>query len=173
MLRPLLNIASIVCLVACVALMGMWVRSDSELYEFTVLSPFWEHPTEMRVYRVLLASGRLQCWYEPARSNEGSPPAWHSTFESRPVDPKIKYRVPDPSAQSPLTPFGFAVHLSRAYSIVTLPYWFLVLVTGSLSLNFRLRWPWRFNLRTLFIATTFLAIVLGMVAWLDRPWIGK
>ena len=27
MLRRLLNIASIVCLVACVALMGMWVRS--------------------------------------------------------------------------------------------------------------------------------------------------
>ena len=27
MLRRLLNIASIVCLVLCVALMGMWVRS--------------------------------------------------------------------------------------------------------------------------------------------------
>ena len=27
MLRRLLNIASIVCLVACVALMGLWVRS--------------------------------------------------------------------------------------------------------------------------------------------------
>ena len=27
MLRRLLNIASIVCLVACVALLGMWVRS--------------------------------------------------------------------------------------------------------------------------------------------------
>jgi hypothetical protein len=29
MLRRLLNIASIVCLIACVALMGMWVRSES------------------------------------------------------------------------------------------------------------------------------------------------
>ena len=29
MLRRLLNIASIVCLVLCVALMGMWVRSYS------------------------------------------------------------------------------------------------------------------------------------------------
>jgi hypothetical protein len=34
-------------------------------------------------------------------------------------------------------------------------------------------WPWRFNLRSLFIATTFLAVVLGMIAWLDRAWIGK
>jgi hypothetical protein len=32
----------------------------------------------------------------------------------------------------------------------------------------RLRWPWRFTLRGLFIATTFLAIVLGMIAWLDQ-----
>jgi hypothetical protein len=28
MLRRLLNIASIACLVACVALMGLWVRSE-------------------------------------------------------------------------------------------------------------------------------------------------
>jgi hypothetical protein len=38
---------------------------------------------------------------------------------------------------------------------------------------FRLRWPWQFNLRSLFIATTFLAAVLGMIAWLDHSWIGK
>ena len=37
----------------------------------------------------------------------------------------------------------------------------------------QLRWPWRFTLRSLFIATTFLAIVLGMIAWLDHSWIGK
>jgi hypothetical protein len=33
--------------------------------------------------------------------------------------------------------------------------------------------PWRFNLCSLFIATTFLAVVLGMIAWLDRAWIGQ
>ena len=27
--------------------------------------------------------------------------------------------------------------------------------------------------RSLFIATTFLAFVLNMIAWLDRAWIGK
>jgi hypothetical protein len=26
---------------------------------------------------------------------------------------------------------------------------------------------------SLFIATTFLAVELGMIAWLDRAWIGK
>jgi hypothetical protein len=37
----------------------------------------------------------------------------------------------------------------------------------------RIRWPCRFTLRNLFIATTFLAIVLGMIAWLDRARIWK
>ena len=27
--------------------------------------------------------------------------------------------------------------------------------------------------RSLFIATTFSAVALGMIAWLDRAWIGK
>jgi hypothetical protein len=38
---------------------------------------------------------------------------------------------------------------------------------------FRLRWSPRFFVRSLFIATTFLAVVIGMIAWLDRAWIGK
>ena len=53
------------------------------------------------------------------------------------------------------------------------PYWFLVLTSGSLAMLLRLRWPPQFTLRSLFIVTTFLAVVLGMIAWLDRAWIGK
>ena len=44
---------------------------------------------------------------------------------------------------------------------------------ASLAMAFQLRWPSRFNLRSLFVVTTFLAVVLGMIAWLDRAWIGK
>jgi hypothetical protein len=54
-----------------------------------------------------------------------------------------------------------------------LPFWILVLATGSLAMLLRLAWPWRFTLRSLFIATTFLGVVLGMIAWLDRAWIEK
>jgi hypothetical protein len=62
------------------------------------------------------------------------------------------------------------------------PYWSLVFSTGLLSaflstgpfsvFLWRKR-SWRFTLRSLFIAMTFLAVVLGMIAWLDRAWIGK
>jgi hypothetical protein len=63
--------------------------------------------------------------------------------------------------------------MQETISSLVLPYWFLVLASGSLAMAFQLRRPWRFNLRSLFIATTFLAVVLGMIAWLDRAWIGK
>ena len=49
----------------------------------------------------------------------------------------------------------------------------LVLMSGSRTMIFQLRGHWRFTLRNLFIATTFLAVVLGMIAWLGRAWIGK
>ena len=68
---------------------------------------------------------------------------------------------------------GFTQYLSWGAALVGLPYWFLVLTTGSLAMAFQLRWPIRFNLCSLFIATTLLAVVLGMIAWLDRAWIGK
>ena len=38
---------------------------------------------------------------------------------------------------------------------------------------FRLNWLWRFTLYNMFVATTVLAMALGMIAWLDRAWIGK
>jgi hypothetical protein len=67
--------------------------------------------------------------------------------------------------------FGI-VNYADAYGIM-IPYWFVVLTSGSLAMAFQLRWPLRFNLRSLFIATTFLAVVLGMKTWLVHPWIGR
>jgi hypothetical protein len=45
-----------------------------------------------------------------------------------------------------------------------LPDWFLLLVIWGCGIA---RWlPWRFSLRTLLIATTLVAVVLGLIAWL-------
>jgi hypothetical protein len=77
-----------------------------------------------------------------------------------------------------VTRWGFAIvpwHVSlssRGYLLIV-PYWFLLLVSGSLAVILRTKRPWRFTLRSLFVLTTFLAVVLGMIAWLDHSWIGK
>jgi hypothetical protein len=60
------------------------------------------------------------------------------------------------------TRFGFAATHSHGGNILVFPHLFGVLTAcaiGSL--------PWlRFSLRTLLIATTLVAVVLGMIVWL-------
>jgi hypothetical protein len=47
---------------------------------------------------------------------------------------------------------------------LTLPYWFILALTASLAAIPWIRW--RFSLRTLLIATTLVAVVLGLIVWL-------
>jgi hypothetical protein len=161
MLRRLLNIASIVCVVLCVALMGMWVRSyryGDELHG---------HIAGTDCYLVT-APGRFKFegFYLPSALND-----WSSEWKSgRSLDPR---KLGVTHAGGIISPLGFGAEFLGHQAIVDGPYWFLVLTAGSLAMAFRLPWPLRFTLRSLFIATTFLAVVLGMIAWLDRAWIGK
>jgi hypothetical protein len=156
----LLNIASIVCLVLCVAFIGLWLRS-------------------YRTYEVLTV--RLGSTQAFSASNErGRIPLIWFTFSARMLKFSRSwayYGKPLNEMQDlPFTPphtFGFDTVILSDEWIFVAPYWFLVLTSGSSAMLFRLRWPWRFTLRSLFVVTTFLAVVLGMIAWLDRGWIGQ
>ena len=68
---------------------------------------------------------------------------------------------------------AFHVEINSPNAGFELPYWCLVLLSGSIAAIPWIRCRCRFRLRSLFIATTFLAVVQGMIAWLDRAWIGK
>jgi hypothetical protein len=173
MLRRLLNIAFVVCLVECVALMGMWVRS----YRYYDVAGGLIFPNQSLGINSL--PGKLlftQGPTDPKRGkrsvvSEGSEPAAPSK-ESPWFLFSRKYPQPQPSGGwRPFYVFLFPD--ARTNWVLQLSYWLLVLVSGSLAIFLKPRWPWRFNLRTLFIATTLLAVVLGMIAWLDRAWIGK
>ena len=158
--RHLLNIASIVCLVLCVALMGLWVRSYNWTDELTTR----------------LGSGLgLEVQSTPGRLSIdqfslASPSVWPWTLRSEPIHNKRQlFDLLDLRRH-----FGFAGSFQWSRQNIVMPYWFAFFTTGLPAILFQLRWtPWRFALRTLFIVTTFLAIVLGMIAWLDRAWIGK
>jgi len=50
----------------------------------------------------------------------------------------------------------------------SVPYWLLALVSGMLATVLGLRINYRFSLRTLLIATTLLAVMLGVVVWAGR-----
>jgi hypothetical protein len=154
--RRLLNIASVVCLVACVALMGMWVRSYDQRPGLLA--------TTQR-FNIGSLQGRLMLI--PSENNEW----WWMAVGNPSVYPGDPAYLSLPKGTS--NPAGFRLYLSGSASALIVPYWFLVLTSGSLAMIFQLRWPPRFTLRSLFLATTLLAVVLGMIAWLDQAWIGK
>jgi hypothetical protein len=49
-----------------------------------------------------------------------------------------------------------------------IPYWFLVLTSGVLFAATRFRRPWRFSLRSLLAAMTYAAVLLAIIAVLNR-----
>jgi len=176
MLRRLLNIASIVCLVACVALMGMWLRS------YRAKDEWQASRADTRVFSVSSFSGHL-CLSEsvPDAVSDHRLREWeyengsHDWRRKTSCDP-LQVRADPPTMKIQrrvATHFGFAGQLSSTDLFLWVPYWFLTLTTGAFTMIFRIRWPWRFSLRGLFITTTFLAVVLGMSAWLDRSWMWK
>jgi hypothetical protein len=168
MLRRLLNIASIVCLVACVALMGLWVSTNYGCVEVKGHLPF------RQVFDVFSMPGRVYVSWITWQSTDRTPSEvspWSITW--RPFDWFSMGRDPS-NPPGLLERLGFAAGHDNVYGwVVVSPFWLLVLASGSLAMAFQLRWPPQFNLRSLFIATTFLAVVLGMTAWLDHSWIGK
>jgi hypothetical protein len=162
MRRRFLNIASIVCLILCVALMGMWVRS---YWRCDYVS--W-HSNAKQENSFTSKFGRLQYWRQNAPQIITT---WTWGFGSRPISAVSKLQAP----QGRLASLGF-VHATEpllGLVYIIFPYWVLAIASGSLAMICRFRWPWRCTLRHHFIATTFLAVVLGMIALLDRAWIGN
>ena len=151
MLRRLLNIASIVCLVLCVALMGMWVRSYQRYYMLSVVNP-------ISSFRIDSGKGRLSSVFT-TRSD-----SWSVGMET------FSYSRVTPNPNSAL---GFYAKFRPGQFDFDLPYWFLVLLSAIFALSPWIRSSKRVSLRTLLIATTLVAVVLGMIAWVDHSWIGK
>ena len=155
MRRRLLNIASIVCLVACVALMGMWVRSYWRIDAIGATSGNND-------FVIGSERGVIFCGGNGSFRTAIATGVWRTESDLPDEGP-----LPQPS----FLLFHFEYDQSGAEILI--PYWFLVLSTGLLSILFWYKRGWQFTLRDLLIATTLLAIVLGMIACLDRAWIGK
>jgi len=69
----------------------------------------------------------------------------------------------DDDMEIPATTLGFALRREPSGFSVSLPYWSLFILLGAVS---SLPWfPWRYRLRTLLIATTLVAVLLGLIVW--------
>lgn len=151
MTRLLLKTASLSCFVSCVVLLGIWIRS------------YW------RVDNILISSGTRSIFVV-----SGWGGAVYELTDASGVSPfDFSWRSwPQPSGHP--KPSLFSFHFQPNFPAqLCLPFWLLALAMATLGLILQIRGPLRFNLRALLIATTFLAVALGMIACLDRYSIGK
>lgn len=139
-LRYLRIAFSVVCGILCLLLIALWVRS------------YW--------------------WWD--NLNVGARHSIDSVGGQLMVEEEIAFSVPDWMASSTAELLGsyirwttFVADGATSRGIGTaIPDWLLVFSTAVLAASPWL--PWRFSLRTLLIATTLVAVLLGTIVWMVR-----
>jgi hypothetical protein len=137
---------------ACVLLIALWVRS---YWRADTVSAYFGDGTDLWCRSVVgeLRFGRPFASDHPVR------------FDTAKTQDVIHGERHDP------TVFGFrwAIVMRQKRWWPTIPYWFPVLLSASVATA-----PWiglfkrQFSLRTLLIATTLVAVVLGLAVWISR-----
>jgi hypothetical protein len=150
---------SATCLVACVLLIVLWIRS------------YWRW--ESVVWGVTQTQGFSVC------SQQGENTIQYLDYRELPPGMTVsifkwKFESLSPHDRSLLPTIaegfaGFFVEDTGNGFLVGIPYWFPVLLSAALAAAPWLPW-WskRFSLRTLLIATTLIAVVLGLIVWASR-----
>jgi hypothetical protein len=187
--RKVLQVGSVLCLATGAALVALWVRSYD--HADRVHGRFWERDS----FLIASKQGRVTAvafrWH-------GAPNWWKWGVRSFAVDDEMSFPVG--SVRQYESGLGFGVIRNPTYMVmrstfetpegatilisgaavatlrgsgVIVPYWFLVLVAGLLGMALRLERPWRYTTRSLLIAITLVAVILGLAAALDNrpaPW---
>jgi hypothetical protein len=139
---------SAACLIACLLLLALWVRSYW----------WWDWYNSGTVARQNATIGSSQGWLG-ILIRIGIP----SDFPHRPysLDAIPVGELPVVNGHSELRAFHYP--WGRWEYSITIPHWFLVFSTAIFAST---PWiPWRFSLRTLLIATTLIALVLGLAVF--------
>jgi hypothetical protein len=143
---------SATCAIACVLLIVLWVRSYSRRDD--MFGPL----SAAQWYDIEHVRGRVMLGISLRDLGRGIT----STRLPIPGEPGI--------VQWPESPLGFGILQFPSGSGLIVPYWFLVSLSTAITAIPWITWPKRFSLRTHLIATTLLAVVLGLfVAVLRRP----
>jgi len=146
---------SVVSGVACVLLIVMWVRSHWHLDGVA-----YRHPPRLGVWLVS-SNGQLRCEIERKPDNvaafDGDADAYF--VFNRPIEL-------DPERGNGNGFLGFRLLGGSLMAIPVIPHWFAVIVFGAMAVVLGYgSLPWRFSLRTLLIATTLVAVLLGVAVY--------
>jgi hypothetical protein len=184
MLRPLRIAVSVVSGVCCVLVIVLWVRSYfiAERLHLPIGSnksiAFASKQGRFFVLSYLNVS-QPNAWktglYRHSTTDEESFPSWDVADYSRlgfGILHEPPYTIPQlvqpvPGKPGYMVTWNGGVMMLKGFAVM-FPAWFLTLLTAAIAFV-----PWmpirrRFSLRTLLIATTAVAVLLGLIAWVIR-----
>jgi hypothetical protein len=78
-----------------------------------------------------------------------------------------RYRADEILASDPFAP-NFEWTFVDERTRISAPHWCLASLVGAFAVVPWIRWSNRFSLRTLLIATTLIAVLLGIIVWMSR-----
>lgn len=147
MLKYLRNAVSVVCVVACVLFLALWVRS------------YWRQDyahCPLRSQDMLsLHSYQGRLWINAGQRSFATtgffPTGWGIG----------SYAISQRQRNVQLPMWNYSS--DRLSSHILLPHWLPTVILGALVAIFGIRLTYRFSLRALLIATTLIALVLGLV----------
>ncbi len=137
--------------IACALLIVLWVRS------YTIRDTcFWPGRNHAVQINSLLGHANLYLDSRPPGSQFVPFKIEHSPIEGR-FKTKFDKNL-----------LGFYFGTNRRDLRLDIPFWFLVLGSAMIAAVPWFHYRWRFSLRTLLIATTLVAVVLGLVVYAAR-----
>ncbi len=143
MLRYLRISVTAACATAAILAFILWIRTGFACD--TVFGPL----PDQRGFVVTSRQGGLSVGVSP-----DGPSTWGSHTLPPDTVPNLPYKGG----------LGFGVVSTPTRIAFRSPYWFYVLVTGSIAVMLVNQTRWRFSLQTMFIAMTVVAMALGIVA---------
>jgi hypothetical protein len=152
---------SVACVVACVLLIALWVRS------YWHADQIYGHTAPTKVLHFGSMGGQLTFRYIKHYNGSGIVKNWMPDGE--PVSDITKRRDQSfPNGQDDLLIYRYHSRFNFGWlqDGFYIPHWTLALLAGLLAPIPWLRY--RFSLRTLLIATTLVAVALGLIVWLNR-----
>jgi hypothetical protein len=175
MLKYLRLAVTALCLTACVLLIVLWVRSYGRSIDFdlavssragvglrikdgTIAAQFGDsRHSRLKKMAINEFLNQLEDWEFPPNSSIRIQYDF-SVMNSPPPPPP----PPQPSRKQKVSDFRWRAGYVRA------PFWFITLAVATVACVPWIGWSKRFSLRTLLIATTLVAVGLGMVIYVSK-----
>jgi hypothetical protein len=146
--------------IACVLLIVLWVRSYSSWDTISYSTAPPPEDEEDQVPRQV----DFESWQGVCSVYSEQLSSWEpATFLNR-----WQYTTKAPPAWLPQTHWSFEYGPADERHEIKVPHWFLFVSFAALALLPWIRWSKRFSLRTLLVAITLVAIVLGLLVWQVR-----